>query len=44
MLSILIPTYNFDCSVFVQALSNQAEALHVPYDTVSNSQLLEYRL
>ena len=34
MLSILIPTYNFDCSVFVQALSNQAEALHVPYEII----------
>lgn len=34
MLSILIPTYNFDCSAFVQVLSDQAEALHIPYEII----------
>lgn len=34
MLSILIPTYNFDCSAFVQVLATQAESLHIPYEII----------
>ncbi len=32
MLSILIPTYRFDCSPLVRELSRQAEALRIPYE------------
>lgn len=34
MLSILIPTYNFDCSAFVHELATQADALGVAYEII----------
>ena len=34
MISILIPTYNFDCSAFVHELATQADALGVAYEII----------
>lgn len=34
MLSILIPTYNYDCTAFVRELAMQAEGLHIDYEII----------
>ena len=34
MLSVLIPVYNFDVRILVKTLSDQAEALQIPYEII----------
>lgn len=34
MLSVLIPTYNQNCSFFVQSLKTQADQLNIPYEII----------